>query len=157
MTIQTRAIKEKTWHCALHEPTLDHQKRPAGQGNAYKRAYFRSCSWVRASGESAVPKRWGEEGAEPEGEAMSTDRNNKMVDRLLAAEMSFPSQGVWAQPEGRHGELRYQGNYCYFKVKWAFWYLGIKMMVYIWCVWKDLFKFILSVFLSNLLYLLKLI
>lgn len=44
---------------------------------------------------------------EPEGEAMGGDRNNAMVDRLLSAEMSFPSQGVWAQPEGQHEELRY--------------------------------------------------
>lgn len=47
--------------------------------------------WI---GMTAVPKCGGEEGAEPEGETMSGDQDNKVVDRLLAAEMSFPLQGV---------------------------------------------------------------
>lgn len=42
----------------------------------------------------AVPKRCGEVGIEPEGEAVSVDQNNTMVDRLLTSEISFPLQSV---------------------------------------------------------------
>lgn len=69
--------------------------------------------WISVT---AVPNFCGEVGVEPEGEAMSVDQNN-MVDRLLTAEISFPLQSVWTQPQGQHEELRYLGNYCYFKLK----------------------------------------
>lgn len=56
---------------------------------------------IRWLSHSAAAKR----GAEPGGEATSSDCSNKMVDGLLVAEMSFPS----LQPEAQHEESRYPG------------------------------------------------
>lgn len=66
------------------------------------------CTVVSGPTRWLVPKCWGEEGAEPEGESISGDRDDKTP---CSFKWNVPSQGVWAQSAGRHEELRCLGKY----------------------------------------------
>lgn len=98
-------------------PTFGRDKMPSEENRQsivqyINGTYFGSYSWVRASWSITGGLTWWlsqnlTEKRKPymsEGEAVSNDWNNTIVDLLLTAETSFPLQGVWAQPV-EHEEL----------------------------------------------------